>query len=285
MDNGRPPEEDPAIDRPAPVPRASQARVYRASAIVLRTRDMAETDSVLTLLTKEKGKISAIAKGARRPNSKLAASNQLFCHIHCQLAQGRNLDILTQSDIANAFYPLRQDLTKFAFASYLCELCDAATEERSPVEGLFEALLAGLSGLEKGASSDLVARVFELALMELSGYGPELESCTICGSPVTVPAPANQPPGGLGFSASSGGLVCSRCIDQAIDAARISPGALRAARACQRASSPRLPPLRFSPSIAKELETALRRYIEHKLERRIRSARFLRAFGSRPGQK
>jgi DNA repair protein RecO (recombination protein O) len=246
---------------------------------------MAETDSVLTLLTREKGKISAIAKGARRPKSKLAASNQLFCHIHCQLAQGRNLDILTQSDMVNAFYPLRQDLTKFAFASYLCELCDAATEERSLVAGLFEALLAGLSGLEKGISPDLAARVFELQLMELSGYGPELESCTLCGSPVPVPQPANLPPGGLGLSPSAGGLVCSRCIEQAVDAARISPGALRAARACKSTSPGRLPPLRLSASIATELDSALRRYVEHKLERRIRSARFLRAFGSRPGRK
>jgi DNA repair protein RecO (recombination protein O) len=242
---------------------------------------MGETDSVLTLLTDERGKISAIAKGARRPKSKLGASNQLFCHIHCQLAQGRNFDVLTQSELVNAFYSLRQDLTRFACGSYLCELCDAATEERSLVPGLFETLLAGLAALEKGAPPDLVARVFELQLMELSGYGPQLEVCTLCGLQVVVPGPENA---GLGFSPSAGGLVCSRCIEQAVDAVRISPGALRAARACQRASTDRLPPLRLSASIGKELETALHRYVENKLERRIRSARFLHAFAS-PGRR
>ena len=88
----------------------SRIRLYRTEGIVLRARDFNETDRLLSIFTRRRGKVSGIVKGAKRPHSKLAGGTQPFCHSSLQFAEGRNLDIVTQCLPHNAFYGLRQDL-------------------------------------------------------------------------------------------------------------------------------------------------------------------------------
>ena len=94
-----------------------EIRLYRASALVLRQRNLAEADRIVTLFTRERGKLSAVVKGVKRPKSKLAAGTQLFTHSRFQLAMGRNLDVITQCEVVHPFHALHRDLTRLAAPS------------------------------------------------------------------------------------------------------------------------------------------------------------------------
>jgi len=244
-------------------------RLYRVCAVVLRQRDLGEADRILTLLTRERGKVSAVAKGVRRPRSKLAAGTQLLCCSDLQLAAGSNLEIVTQCDVRCAFYGLRQDLSRLSHASYFAELVDSFVEERDGSEQLFDLLFAALSQAERGQRLELLTRIFELRLMSALGYAPELGACIRCGEELRDEW--------VGFSAALGGAICQRCAGAEQGWRRISAGALRTARICSQAWPGLLPRVRLTRAAAPELAGAMRSYIEYHLGRRMRSASFLDA--------
>lgn len=250
----------------------SRIRLYRTEGIVLHARDFQETDRLLSIFTRRRGKVSAIVKGVKKPHSKLAGGTQPFCHSTFQFAEGRNLDVVTQCVPHNAFYGLRQNLDRVAHASYLAELVDALTEDLSPNPRLFDLLLSSLRALERTQQPGVIARVFELRLLAISGYGPELHHCSRCGKPLS------STPAGAWFSPILGGALCPGCQPDAPAARQISAGTLAAARTLSRAWPDNLPALRLSPSQAAELENCLRACLEYRLERKIHSARFLHGF-------
>jgi DNA repair protein RecO (recombination protein O) len=242
-------------------------RLYRVCALVLRQRDLGETDRILTLLTRERGKISAVAKGVRRPRSKLAAAAQLFCCSNLQLAAGANLEVVTQCQVRSAFYSIREDLTRLSYASYFADLVDSFVEERDGAEQLFDLLYAALAQAERGQRLELLARVFELRLMNVLGYAPEFGACIRCGAELDQEW--------VGFSPALGGAICRRCTTTEQGWRRFSAGALRTARICSKASPAMLPRVRLTRAIAAELRAVMRSYIEYQLGRRMRSASFL----------
>jgi len=242
-------------------------RLYRVHALVLRQHDLGETDRLLTLLTRERGKVRAVAKGARRPRSKLAAGTQLLCCSNLQLAAGASLDIITQCQVRCAFYGLREDLRRLAYASYFADLVDAFVEERDGSEQVFDLLLAAAAQAERGEHLELLARVFELRLLGALGYAPELGACIRCGEELTQEW--------VGFSPAAGGAICRRCAQQESGWQRISAGALRTARICAKASPGLLPRVRLTRAVGAELARALRSHIEYYLGRRLRAGAFL----------
>jgi len=244
-------------------------RLYRVCALVLRQRDLGETDRILTLLTQERGKVRAVAKGVRRSRSKLAPGTQLFCCSDLQLAAGANLDIVTQCQVRSAFYGLREDLARLTYASYFADLVDSFTEEHDGSGALFDMLCAALAQAERGERLELLARVFELRLMGALGYAPELGACIRCGEEIKQEW--------VGFSPAQGGIICARCAAAEQGWWRISAGTLRTARICAKAWPGLLPRVRLTKAAGAELAGAMRAYIEYYLGRRMRSAAFLDA--------
>jgi len=244
-------------------------RLYRVSALVLRQRDLGETDRILTLLTRERGKVRAVAKGVRRPRSKLACGAQLLCCSTMQLAAGSSLDIVTQCDVRTAFYGLREDLTRLSYASYFADLVDSFVEDHDGSERVFDLLYAAVSQAEQTDRLELLARIFELRLMAELGYAPELGVCVRCGEESRGDWAA--------FSPALGGVICQTCAAQEQGWRRLSAGALRTARICANAWPGLLPKVRLTRALAAELAAAMRAYIEYHLGRRMRSASFLDA--------
>lgn len=244
----------------------SRVRLYRVQGIVIRQRDLGEADRVVLLLTPERGKISAIAKGARRPRSKLAGGLQLFCQGHFQLAAGRSLEVVTQAQPADPCYRLREDMDRYTHACYVAELVDALTEEGHPVPGVFSLVAETLGALDQGGDPGTLVRGFEVNLLRALGYGPELDTCVSCGTEVEG--------GRAGFSAAEGGALCRRCVG-ARGAAPLSPGALRAMRDLAARSPAELLGRRLAGTVSQELERLLRAYVDYRLERPLRSASFL----------
>src|SRR5579872_995063 len=176
--------------------------VYKANAIVLHRTNLGETDKILTLLCREVGKLGAVAKGARRPGSKISGATELFIHSRLLLAIGKSLDIISQCEIRESFPALRGDLALMSRATYLCELTDRLVEEREPNPEVFDLLLSALYLLQRAAANpDVIVHAYELRLMAERGYAPELNACVRCGDAL--------PGGRMGFSPSLGGTLCA----------------------------------------------------------------------------
>src|SRR5690606_3880354 len=149
-----------------------------------------EKDRVLILLSAEKGKISAVARGARNPKSKLAAVAQPFTLAKFLIAKGRSFEIVSQAEVENAHTHLAGDLLKTAWASYFCELSDAIPEEM-PEEALFnllETTLQSLNETQTSEQAELIGRWFEGRYLALLGYAPTIGHCIDCGIKIRVPA-------------------------------------------------------------------------------------------------
>lgn len=242
------------------------SRTYPARGVVLRSRALGEKDRVLVLLTEEGGKISASARGARNPKSKLAALAQPFTLARFLIAKGRSLDIVSQAEIENAHTHLAGDLIKTAWASYFCELCDAIPEHLPDPE-LFELLCVALSTLDAAENADqaeIVGRWFEAKYLAHLGYEPILGRCVACETKLTVAADDTQQI--IAFSPALGGTLCRACT--ARDGARLNVkvSALRALRQLERADTP---PLASSFSEQLALTTAAKRDLRDVLQRSL----------------
>ena len=150
--------------------------------VVLRETETKETDKILTLLTWGEGKISVIARGARRKNCKFAAAAQSLAYSEWTLYQRRDWHYASDASTLELFSGLRGDLTALSLACYMAELTEAVCPEAVPAPELLRHLLNGLyalSALHKPHA--LVKPAFELRLLCLAGYEPLADACAICG--------------------------------------------------------------------------------------------------------
>lgn len=182
--------------------------------IVLRETKFNDLDKILTILTKKNGKVQSIAKGSRRPKSRLMPSTNVFCYSDLILYKGRNFYHMNQGDIINSFYSLRNDLEKLAYASYIVELVDFGMPELEQNDKVFNLLLKTLlvlSHMEKDYLKLVYA--FEIKYISFIGYRPQLDSCVNCGTNIEE---------FLGFSVLSGGVLCKNCINREKSVKKIS---------------------------------------------------------------
>jgi DNA repair protein RecO (recombination protein O) len=243
-----------------------RTRLYRVDAVVLRQRDLAEADRILVLYTRQRGKLSAVAKGIRRSRSRLAGSLQLFAYAAVQLAVGRSLEVITQAGAVDLYYRLRQDVQRYAHASYVAELLDTFVDDGLPDENLFSLLTRTLHGMDTGGDPATLTRCFEVKLLSRLGYGPELDACVGCG--------ARLGSGAAGFSVAQGGLVCEQCVMQQ-GALRLSRAAHRAMRDLREIGLDQIAARRLSSAVRDELASVLRSFVDYHLERPLRSTSFL----------
>lgn len=246
----------------------SRERLYRSEAIVLRRRDLGEADRLLTLFTPEYGKIQAIAKGARKPQSRKAGHIESFMRSKMLFARGRNLDLVTQAEMVEAYRPLREDLVRVTYASHAVELLDRFTAENDAHPDLYHLLCDALGWLAETRDLLLTTRYYELRLLGLVGFRPQLFQCVSCQAPVEAQDQA--------FSAELGGVLCPDCQRLDLQAQPISLGALKVLRYLQTRPYNAVRVLRVRRPLHDELENIMLRYIQHQLERRLQSVDFLR---------
>jgi DNA repair protein RecO (recombination protein O) len=172
-----------------------------------------EADSLLTLLTKKKGKLTAIAKGVRKPNSRLRGGVQLFTYNDILLHEGRNLDIVTQSQSLEAFTLMQEDIKALAAAAYWSELLDALTVDGEADLDIFNLALAGFHVLSL-STTELTIRALEIKLLAIIGFAPCLDRCAGCGETLNN----NKL---ISFSSRKGGVLCQACTNiQGINSAK-----------------------------------------------------------------
>lgn len=244
-------------------------RVYTTEALILRRHRVGESDRLLMLCTPQ-GKRYAIARGARKPNSRLAGHLELFTAVTMMLAVGRTMDIVTQSTVAQSFPTLHAHLSRLSYAYYLAELYDHLTHgEQEAHADLFSLLLQTFSALDREdeAVLEIIIRTHELQLLSILGYRPHFHHCALCHDQLT--AQANR------FSPAMGGVLCPRDAGADPRALPMSPMAFEAMRSMQREPQMAIEQLRLSPPVQKEIELLLRSYLRTLLERELRTIRFL----------
>ena len=243
---------------------------YRERAVILRKLDYGEADRIYTLLTSEHGKVPAIAKGVRRSASKLASALELFAHVDVQLAHGRGqLDVLTQAvRLPGARLAADPELT--AHASLIAELADRVSEDRHPIDGLFELTLLALNDLARDEDPRRASAYFLAQALEFLGYAPNLTTCVVCERPL-APEPAF-------FSPPAGGLVCA--ADQVPGMLQVSLPALKVLRVAAAGDIALYRRLKLDPGLLDEVEAVLEAQLEHHLDRRLKSLAFLRRMRS-----
>jgi DNA repair protein RecO (recombination protein O) len=250
-------------------------RVYKTEAIVLRTMDLGEADRVLSVLTPRLGKLRVIAKGVRRPRSRIGGGLQPFSDVQLVLAVGRTFDVVTTASLEDPHLGLRNDLHSTAAAWYVVELADRFCEGAADSHEAFRLLAQALSALDAGeaVSREVVARWFELHLLDAMGFRPELTRCLECGGAID--------PDGNVFSAAGGGVVCPSCGHAALGGRQVSADALKVMRHLQRSPLVGVLRLQLAAALHREVERHLHATVSAVIERELRSRDFLEEVAAR----
>ncbi|OLR95409.1 DNA repair protein RecO [Actinokineospora bangkokensis] len=178
--------------------------LYRDTGVVLRVQKLGEADRIITLVTRQHGKVRAVAKGVRRTTSRLGARVEPFAHVDVQFYTGRTLDVITQVQTLDAFGAgIVGDYQRYTAACAVLETADRmSAEEGEPVLRLYLLVTGALRALADGTRDpSLVLDAFLLRALAFAGWSPALAECARCGTPGPHRA----------FSVQAGGSVCPGC--------------------------------------------------------------------------
>jgi DNA repair protein RecO (recombination protein O) len=246
----------------------SEQRSFRVEGVVLRHADWGEADRLLTIYSRERGKVRAIAKGARRIRSRKAGHLEPFTRVTLQLAKGRDLLIITQVDTVDAFLAIHEDLVRTGQAAYAVELLDRFSwEENTENQRIYRLLTDTLKRIEQEADPWLAMRFYEVHMLDLLGYRPHLFECANCEREIKAEEQF--------FSADKGGVLCPSCGAGLPRARRISVETLKYLRHFQRSDYSQAQRARPTEGARSEVESLLQHYLTHLLERSLNSPNFL----------
>ncbi len=245
-------------------------RGYTVEAIVLSRRDLGERDRLVTVLSRDRGKVRAVVRGASRADSKLAALVQPFSRSRLDLWRGRSLDGVRGGEVLESFRGLRTEFEGIAYASCMAEIAGYISQEGESDEPLYLLLLTCYRALERGMDPPRIGTFFCVRVMKVLGVFPVLDQCVVCGEPAGADA-------SLGFSL--GGVACVRCRRGD------GPGVTLADRLCRLALRMRdmhpseLVSLRSPREDLLALSEVFLDYAEFQLDRRVNSRSFLDILG------
>ena len=246
----------------------TRSRVYTTEGVVLRQFDLGEADRLITLVTPDRGLVRAVARGARRPTSKVGGHVDLLRRISLSVRVGRTIDALSQVETLESFVGLQQHLGLTLRALYLAELAERFSVEDAPSSTVYQLLLNGLRFLETAPDPNVLMRWFEIHLLGLTGFRPELKECVDCGA---VLDPQEHT-----FSAARGGIVCPKCRPVGGDILLpASVATIKLLRHLNLNAFPSVASLKINSGSARQAERVLRQHITHVLDRSIYSADLL----------
>ena len=240
--------------------------------VVIRAKSVGD-DRLLTLLTEDYGVISASAKGANKPRSRLASSTELFCYSRFTLFRYRDYNTVDSADVDTSFFSLRKELAALSLASYLAELCSELAPQEEEAKEYLRLLLNTLYMLSNQKRSVWFLKpLFELRLLTMAGFMPDLTSCSMCGE--------FKAPEGVWFSAESGDFLCADCKkdvpieEQDINSVHISAAVLAAMRHIIYSDFEKLFSFTLPETSLFELNQVSEKYLKYHLQRDYRSLDF-----------
>lgn len=247
--------------------------IQKSEGIVLRRASLRETSLILTLYTKDFGKIKGILRGVRGYRSQCGGGAlEILAYDEIVFYERKKSDIYTvsQCDLLDFFNPVRESLDRLAYATYIIELLDSVTSLSDKNVEVFDLLLNSLRLLSGESSARRVARIFEIKLLHLLGLMPSLELCASCGEKLDLGGSSAK------FSLMHGGLICKNCLEADRDACPIMAGTARFITHIRSLPFEKVARIKVAASVGKELEAILRKFLDYHIERRLRTLEFLK---------
>lgn len=237
-------------------------------AVVLSTRNMEDFDRLVVLLTEDQGIITAYAKGARRQKGTMASATEQLSYSAFQLFRNREKTFVDRAEVETIFFAIRQEMDRLALASYFCQLCRELIPEGDTQPGYLHLMMNTLTLLDRGRMplAQLKA-IFELRLLTMSGYMPDLVACAGCGE---------MHGGGIFFAPAAGVVYCGECLPKVMgeEPLALSPGVFEGMRHILYSEFGRLFSFRLPEKGLEELEKASEAYLLAQVERMLPALEF-----------
>ncbi len=242
--------------------------IIHTEAIVLKSFDYRETSRIATFFTKDYGKVSGILKGIRKDHRKFGSSVDRFSVNDIVYYQYRNSDLhlISQCDLTQFFFSVRQDLKKAIAAHYILELVHAIMPIEEKNVKVYRLMINFLSTLETTKDVTHLVHIFQIKTLLFSGFRPHLDTCVKCRKRIETK---------VWFSLKDGGLVCMSCPVNKEQAHIISKGTVVSILHVEKSDWPNCLKLKFTSTVKKELKYILNNFLVFHLGRRLRSAKCL----------
>lgn len=239
----------------------------RAKGVIIRQSDYGEGHRMLSIFTEEYGIIKAVSYGAKKAKSKSAASSQFMCYADFDLYRAPNREVLSVNsiDTIDGFYPICEDIVKLSLCVYLADITYELLGPENPDERILRIFLNTLYALAyKGERADKIKTVYELKLMAVGGYMPNISSCAVCGD--------NEI---RAFDAAKGSVVCGRCAGG--ESVRISGGVYKAFSYIILCEDKKMLSFNASDEILAALNNVSERYVRVQTDRNFASLEYYKS--------
>ncbi|MFS1513515.1 DNA repair protein RecO [Chengkuizengella sp. SCS-71B] len=227
--------------------------LFKVEGIVIRAIDYGEGNKIIVIFTKETGKASIMARGAKKLKSRLSSVTQLFTYAEFTYYKKGKMGTLNDGEAIKSFHDLNLDIYKSTYAAYLVELIDRMIDEQEASSFIFEQLLASLEFIEEGKDPLVITHIFEMKILKLAGYYPILTECISCGRELNDSS---------FFSISLGGTLCQICKSKEQYVKKINVRSLKLLRLFQEIDIRRLGKINISDSIKKEVNMLMRDFMD-----------------------
>lgn len=233
--------------------------------MVLTAMPIGEYDKRLVILTKERGKITAFAKGARRQNSALLACSQPFTFGEFSLYEGKSSYNMVSANVQNYFVELREDLERIYYGFYFCEFSEYLSKENMDGTDVLKLLYQSMRAMiKKTIPLELIRYVFELKLMAINGEAPQVFECVKC-----------KEEEAYYFSSQSGGLVCNSCKNKCSDLIRINGSTIYTMQYIITSSIEKLYTFNVADDVLREIKSCMKQYIRTYIDKDFKSLEVL----------
>ncbi|MFA6308216.1 MAG: DNA repair protein RecO [Clostridia bacterium] len=240
----------------------------KTKGIVVRQVNTGEADKIVTIFSKDLGKISCSAKGARRPRSSYVAATQLLCYSDFVLFKGRDMYSINSCDVIESFYDIRNDIARLTYASHMSEIINDVIMEGQPSKRVLQLFLNSLHMLSNtDKSAELIIRIFEIRLLSILGYAPGINGCSACGSTDDET---------FYFSFRKSGFICENCLNSDENAVKISKGVVKALNYIIYSKIEDVFSFNLSEDVLKGLSDISKRYLSETLEKDYSKLDFLK---------
>ncbi|QDP40639.1 DNA repair protein RecO [Radiobacillus deserti] len=238
----------------------------KCEALILRTQDYGETHKIVTLFSKEMGKIGVIARGAKKPKSRMAAITQPFIHGEFMIQIGSSLGTMQQGEVIHSLRPIREDILKTAYASYLAELTDKVMEQKQPDTYVYQQLLEILLAINEGKDPEILTIIYEFKMFQKAGFAPTVHQCVHCGQISEM----------YKFSISEGGFLCPRCAHIDEHGIGIPPKLIKIIQLLSRIDVTRIGNISIKQENKQLLQRIMEMYYDHHGGYYLKSKKFLK---------
>jgi DNA repair protein RecO (recombination protein O) len=236
--------------------------LHRLEGIVIRSMDYGESNKIITIFTRDAGKVGIMVRGAKKMNSRHSAITQLFTYGEFVFFKsGSQMGTLNHADILTSHHRLRADLMLTAYCAYMAEMVDRIGIDNEPNPYIYEQLRAALAGVEEGKDPQVITHFFEMKMLIQAGYAPNFDQCSLCGEATNHPL----------LNIQLGGMICDHCVSDHTQLIPITDSLLKLLRLLVRVDLNRLGKVEVKPDTKQLLKKVMRAFFHTHIGIQFRS--------------